>query len=85
MRWVHVKRRRADLNPVRHGSRTRVKWSVKQNGRRGRMAAFLVLDRRNRITPATTTWLDAVVACGGTTCVTASVVVTPVWARPARR
>jgi hypothetical protein len=51
----------------------------------GRMAAFLLLDRRNRLTPATTTWLDAVVACGGTTCVSASVLITPVSARPARR
>ncbi|UQX88348.1 EAL domain-containing protein [Jatrophihabitans telluris] len=45
------------------------------------LAAYLILDRTSRMTSAATTWLDAVVVCGGTTCVTASVLITPISSR----
>jgi diguanylate cyclase (GGDEF)-like protein len=41
------------------------------------IAGYLVLDCRRRMTTAATTWLEAAVVCGGTACLTGSVLLTP--------
>jgi diguanylate cyclase (GGDEF)-like protein len=42
------------------------------------MAGYLVIDARNRMSRSLVTWLDVVVVCGGTACVSASLLLTPV-------
>ena len=42
------------------------------------MAAYLVIDARHRMNRSLVTWLDVVVVCGGTACVSASLLLLPV-------
>jgi diguanylate cyclase (GGDEF)-like protein len=42
------------------------------------MAAYLLIDERHRMSRGLATWLDVVVICGGTACMTAAILLTPV-------
>ena len=42
------------------------------------MACFLIIDERHRVRRGLATWLDVIVICGGTACVSASLILLPV-------